>query len=501
MGVRVCVAVPGFKLVSSRHLVSSRSSGVPSQSLTFGGQSSCAVPGLKLVSSRHLVSSIGRQASPVTLTNTWRPKFVFSPRVEAHQQSSSHELHWSSGVPSRSLSWTLGGQSLCAVPGLKLVSSRHLVSSIGRQASPHSHSHEHLEAKVRVQSQGWSSPAFVISWAPLVVGCPLTVTLMNTWRSEFVCSSRVEARQQSSLRERRASPHSHSHGHLEVRVRVPSQGWSSSAVVTSSPLAVGHLLTVTLTNTWRSEFVCSPRVEARQQSSSHELHWSSGVPSRSLSWTLGGQSLCAVPGLKLVSSRHLVSSIGRQASPHSHSHEHLEAKFVFSPRVEAHQHSSSHELHWSSGVPSRSLSWTLGGQSSCAVPGLKLVSSRHFVSVGRPLTVTLTDTWRSEFVFRPRVEAHQQSSPRLHWPSGISSQSLSRTLGGQSSCAVPGLKLVSSYHLMSSISRRASPHGHSHEHLEVRVRVQSQGWSSSAVITSWVPLVVGRPLTVTLTNT
>ena len=76
----------------------------------------------------------------------------------------------------------------------------------------------------------------------------------------------------------------------------------------------------------------------------------------------------------------------------------------------------------------------------------------------------------------PRVEACQQSSPReLHWSSGVPSQSLSRTLGGQSSCSVPGLKLVSSRHLMSSIGRRASPHGHSHEHLEVRVCVQFQG--------------------------
>ena len=89
--------------------------------------------------------------------------------------------------------------------------------------------------------------------------------------------------------------------------------------------------------------MCSPKFEARQQSSPRELHWSSGIPSQSLSRTLGGQSSCSVPGLKLVSSRHLVSSIP-----------------------------------WSSGVPSQSL--TLGGQSLCAVPGLKLVSSHHLVS-------------------------------------------------------------------------------------------------------------------------
>ena len=199
---------------------------------------------------------------------------------------------------------------------------------------------------------------------------------------------------------RRASPHSHSHEHSG------------------------------------SKFVFSPRVDARQQSSPHELHWSSGIPSQSL--THGGQSSCAVPGLKLVSSRHLVSSIGRRASPHSHSHEHLGSKFVFSPRVEARQQSSPRKLHWSSGVPSQSLSRTLG------------VKVR----------------------VQSRVEARQQSSPReLHWSSDVPSQSL--THGGQSSCAVPGLKFVSSHHLVSSIGRRASPHSHSHEHS--KVRVQSQG--------------------------
>ena len=35
---------------------------------------------------------------------------------------------------------------------------------------------------------------------------------------------------------------------------------------------------------------CSLRVEAQQQSSPCELYWSSGVPSQSLSRTLGGQS-------------------------------------------------------------------------------------------------------------------------------------------------------------------------------------------------------------------
>ena len=109
---------------------------------------------------------------------------------------------------------------------------------------------------------------------------------------------------------------------------------------------------------------------------------------------LGSEFVCS-PGVEArVSSRHLMSSIGRRASPHSHSHEHLRSKFVFSPGVEARQ---------------QSLVSSIGRRAS---PHSH--SNEHL---------------GSKFVFSPGVEARQQSSPReLHWLLGVPSQSLSRTL-------------------------------------------------------------------------
>ena len=208
-----------------------------------------------------------------------------SSRVEARQQSSPRELHWSSGIPSQSLSRTLGGQSSCSVPGLKLVSSRHLVSSIPWSSGVPSQS---------LTLGGQSSCA--------VPGLKL-----------FVSSHHLV----SSIG-RRASPHSHSHEHL-----------GSQFVFSLGLKLVSSRHLMSSIGCWASP-----------HSHSHEHLGSS----------------CAVPGLKLVSSRHLVSSIGRRASPHSHSNEHLGSKFVFSPGVEARQQLSPRELHWSSGVPSQSLS-------------------------------------------------------------------------------------------------------------------------------------------------
>ena len=66
--------------------------------------------------------------------------------------------------------------------------------------------------------------------------------------------------------------------------------WTTSVISRTISSSMKHPLKFYLIKCQGQSSCCSPKFEAYQQSSPHELHWSSGVPSQSLSRTLRGQS-------------------------------------------------------------------------------------------------------------------------------------------------------------------------------------------------------------------